>query len=66
MSEKDRQAQLRERARRLIAEARRGSTPTTEIIRASSPENSIADTEERINRMTEELARLELQNSIGR
>lgn len=31
--EDERQAQLRERARRLLAEARRGSGPTTEVIR---------------------------------
>lgn len=63
--EKDRQAELRERARRIIAEARRGSTPTTEIIRASSPEIVMSDAEERINRMSVELARLDYRSNIG-
>ncbi|XP_060519285.1 EH domain-binding protein 1 isoform X3 [Cylas formicarius] len=34
-SEEERQNQLRERARKLLADARRGSAPTTEIIRIS-------------------------------
>lgn len=34
-SEEERQAQLRERARKLLADARRFSGPTTEIIRVS-------------------------------
>lgn len=66
LSDEERQAQLRERARRLIAEARKGSTPTTEIIRASSPETlrTMMETEDRLNKMTEEISRLERQSSI--
>ncbi|XP_031332503.1 EH domain-binding protein 1 isoform X1 [Photinus pyralis] len=57
ISEDERQAQLRERARQIIAKARKGSTPTTEIIRASSPEivRSGADADERLGKMSEEI-----------
>ncbi|KAF5302964.1 hypothetical protein FQA39_LY10142 [Lamprigera yunnana] len=66
MSEEERQAQLRERARQIIAKARKGSTPTTEIIRASSPDicRNIMDVDDRLNKMTEEVTRLERQSSI--
>ncbi|KAK4873284.1 hypothetical protein RN001_015313 [Aquatica leii] len=66
MSEEERQAQLRERARQIIAKARKGSTPTTEIIRAPSPEGcrNIMDVDDRLNKMTEEVARLDRQSSV--
>ncbi|KAF5289663.1 hypothetical protein FQR65_LT11780 [Abscondita terminalis] len=65
LSEEERQAQLRERARQLIAKARKGSTPTTEIIRASSPEiRNMMDVDDRLSKMTEEVARLERQSSL--
>lgn len=62
ISEDERQAQLRERARQIIAKARKGSTPTTEIIRASSPEifRSITDTEDRLGKMPEEIAQINI------
>lgn len=55
-----------ERARKLIADARRGSTPTTEIIRAS-PESvkAFSETEERLQKMSDELGKLMKQSSIG-
>ena len=61
LSEDERQAQLRERARQLIAKARKGSTPTTEIIRASSPEvcRNIMDVDDRLSKMAEEMSRFE-------
>ncbi|KAK5640350.1 hypothetical protein RI129_011161 [Pyrocoelia pectoralis] len=62
ISEDERQALLRERARQIIAKARKGSTPTTEIIRASSPEifRSITDTEDRLGKMSEEIAQINI------
>lgn len=65
-SEEERQAQLRERARRLLAEARRGSTPPTEVIRIC-PESvkAYVEAEDKLQRINDELNHLERQNSIG-
>lgn len=65
-SEEERQAQLRERARKLLAEARRGSGPTTEIIRVS-PESvkAYVEAEEKLYMLDNEIHYLERQNSSG-
>ncbi|XP_019869615.2 EH domain-binding protein 1-like protein 1 isoform X2 [Aethina tumida] len=65
-SEEERQAHLRERARRLLAEARRGSTPPTEVIRIC-PESvkAYVEAEDKLQRINDELNHLERQNSIG-
>ncbi|XP_022906817.1 EH domain-binding protein 1 isoform X2 [Onthophagus taurus] len=52
-TEEERQAQLLERARKLIAEARKSSTPTTEIISINM------DTEDKLKKLTEDLSLLE-------
>ncbi|XP_066260319.1 EH domain-binding protein 1 isoform X2 [Euwallacea similis] len=64
--EDERQSQLRQRARRLLAEARRGSGPTTEIIRVS-PESikAYTEAEEKLDRLGEEIEHLERQSSTG-
>jgi hypothetical protein len=66
-SEDDRQAQLRERARKLLAEARRGSAPTTEIIRVSpdSIKSFVENEEKCLQRMDEGIFNFEIQNSTG-
>ncbi|XP_063911063.1 EH domain-binding protein 1 isoform X2 [Zophobas morio] len=65
--EDERQALLRERARKLLAEARRGSAPQTEIIRVSpdSLKTFIENEEKNLQRVEEEKASLERQNSTG-
>ncbi|VEN63234.1 unnamed protein product [Callosobruchus maculatus] len=65
-SEEERQAQLRERARKLLAEARRGSGPTTEIIRVSPGSvKAYIEAAGKLNRLDNDLAPLERQPSSG-
>lgn len=66
-SEEERQAQLRERARRLLAEARRGSGPTTEIIRVS-PESvkAYVEAEDKLHKLDNEIQYMERQNGSGK
>lgn len=68
-SEEERQAELRERARRLLNEARKGSvTTTTEIIRVITPEpiKQFDETDEKLQKLSEQITHLELQtHSVG-
>ncbi|ERL86810.1 hypothetical protein D910_04214 [Dendroctonus ponderosae] len=63
-SEEERQNELRERARRLMAEVKKSSGPTTEIIRVT-PESIKAyeEAEEKLTRLGDEIEHLEKQNS---
>lgn len=66
-SKEERQAELRERARRLLIEARKGSTSTTEIIRLSpEPVESFDDAEQKLQKIGEQVAELERQSSSGK
>lgn len=58
---------MRERARRLLNEARKGSTPTMEIIRAS-PESmqSFEDAEDKLQKIVEQVGQLEKQCENGK
>lgn len=66
-SEEERQAQLRERARKLIADARMGITPT-DIIQKSSQDNTRIsfDEKEKNTDINEELNNVERRNSGGK
>lgn len=65
-SEEERQAELRERARRLLSEARKGSV-TTEIIRVTpEPIKQFDETDEKLQKLSEQITQLELQtNTVG-
>lgn len=65
-SEEDRQALLRERAKKLIAEARRGSGSTTEIIKISPDSlKSYVEADEKLKKLDNDIQMLERHNSTG-
>lgn len=61
-SEEERQAELRERARKLLSEARKGSVTatTTEIIRVTQD-----DAEQKLQKLSEQVTQLEIQTNAG-
>lgn len=65
-SEEERQAELRERARKLLNDARKGSvTTTTEIIRVT-PESvrNFDDTDQKLQKLSEQVTQLEIQTNL--